>query len=117
MKPALLKVVEQLLLMLQLLPLGQHWLPLPAANEVPVRVTFTAVPLAAAGWLRVVLTMPVASKVNDAAARLPALLLSVAVAPAAPVKALVQGLEASEQAVNVKVLVRHVRLLDGSVNS
>ena len=49
MKPAVLKVVEQLLAALQLVPLAQHWRALVAAVVSPERVTLALVALAAPG--------------------------------------------------------------------
>ncbi len=49
MKPAVLKVVEQLFATEQLLPLGQHWRALVAAVDSPDKVTDTALPLLASG--------------------------------------------------------------------
>jgi predicted membrane chloride channel (bestrophin family) len=49
MNPAVLNVVEQLLAVLQLVPLAQHLRELVATVCSPERVTETDVPLAAAG--------------------------------------------------------------------
>jgi hypothetical protein len=85
MKPAVLKVVVQLLPLAQATPSGQHWRALAPGMDSFDSVTLTGAPCVAAPWLSVVLATPVASKLIVVAARLPALAASVAVLPAAPV--------------------------------
>ena len=117
MKPALLKVLAQLLATAQLLPLGQHWRALVAAVDSPDSVTETAGLLGAAGKLSVVVATPLALKVTLVAPKLAPLVAKVAVAPLTVVAALVQGLELLAQAVTVTVVGRQVRLLVGSDSS
>ena len=116
-KPAVLKVVLQLLAAAQPLPLGQHWRALAAVVCSAESVTVTAVPLAAAGWLRVVLATPLALKLSVVAPSVPALAASIAVWPASDVAALVQGLELLLQAVTVTLLGRQARLVLASTSS
>ena len=117
MNPTVLKVVLQLLAALQLAPLGQHLRALVAGACSFDSVTVTAVPLEAAGWLRVVVATPFEPKLTLVAPRLPAEAASVAVPPVIPATVLVQGLELFAQAVTVTVLGRQARLDVGSASS
>ena len=114
MKPAVLKVVLQLLAALQPVPLGQHWRALLAGVCSFDRVTLTLLPLVAAGWLNVVVATPLALKLTLVAPNVPAEVARLEVWPFTVVAAFVHGLELSAQAVTVTVLDRHARLAVGS---
>jgi hypothetical protein len=115
-KPAVLNVVEQLLLTVQLIPSGQHLVGLRAASSVLVSVTDTAVLLLAVGLLRVTVATPLALNVAGLPASVPALVANVAVLLAA-IKPLEHGLLLLAQAVMVAVVGRQLILLDGSDSS
>ena len=84
-KPAVLKVVLQLLPAEHLAPLGQHWRGLVAAVLSPDSVTVTGVPSAAAAWVSVVVATPLLSNLTVVLDSAPALVDNVAVSPLAPV--------------------------------
>jgi hypothetical protein len=117
MKPAVEKVMLQLLAAAQPTPSGQHWRLLAAAVVSPESVTVDELPLPAAGQLSVVLATPPALKVTLVDPSVPPAAASVAVCPLTAADGLVHGLLASAQAVTVTLLARQARLLLGSANS
>lgn len=121
MKPAVLKVAEQVLLTaaLQLEPPGQHCNALLAVRDTAPKVTATDAPSAPLGKLKVVLAVPALPKLTELAARLAPLVAvdSTAVWPLPVVTGLVHGLELSAQAVSVTVLGTQLTLLTGRANS
>ena len=115
MKAAVLKVVLQLLAVLQLPP-WQHWRALAPGVASPDKVTTTFAPSAAAAWLSVVVATPLRSKVTLVAPSVPALAASVAVCPLIVVTGFVHGALVSAQAVTVTVRATQARLA-GAIES
>ena len=113
-RPAVWKVVEQVLATEQAVPFGQHLRGLLAGVCSPDSVTVSTVPSAAVGRLTVPWAMPDALKVTVPG---PALLDKVAVCPLTVVELLVQGLDVSEHAVTETVVGRQFRLLVGTESS
>ena len=116
-KPAVLKVVLQLFVTVQLPPSGQHLLGLEAGVCSPAKLTATVLPFAAAELLSVVVAIPLAPKVTVVLPSTPALAARLAVIPFIAMDALVHGLLASAQAVTVTGVARQLRLLLGSDSS
>ena len=118
MKPAVLKVLLQLLAALQATPSGQHWRGWLAGVCSADSDTATSAPSVAVGWLSVALARPLASKVMSVgASTAPPLADKVAVCPSSEVLRLLQGRELSAQADTVTVLPRQATLLLGSDTS
>ena len=117
MKPAAVKVMLQLLLATQLLPLGQHWRARAARAASPDSVTLAVAPVAAEAWLRLVLATPLAVKVSSVLARAPPLVARVTSLPVSVLALLVQGLLLSAQAVTLTLLARQLSPVVGRLIS